>query len=194
MTMTLTRPRFFRPSTIHSAMRAAMMTLQKAVPIAAIVLAATAALAIMTAVQPMSWMTFSPANNLAPCRPKEICTVSMALRPVRPPMTPAPNMTAPPMTWPIMMARSPLPNPSGARSIPVSISAIEMPAPNHKSPFDKTEVFVSFMKKHPSFLFPLELQFLQQPVLQDQGMTVCRVFRRIHECYISLLQIDPAVA
>ena len=66
MTTTLTLLRFFRPMTIHKAMKAPMMRLHQDTPMAAMVLAAKAALATMTAVQPTSWMTFSPAKSLAP--------------------------------------------------------------------------------------------------------------------------------
>ena len=65
MTTTLTLLRFFRPMTIHKAMKAPMMRLHQDTPMAAMVLAAKA-LATMTAVQPTSWMTFSPAKSLAP--------------------------------------------------------------------------------------------------------------------------------
>ena len=97
MTTTLTLLRFLRPRIIHKAMKAPIMTLHQDMPMAAMVLAAKAALPTMTAVQPTSWMTFKPAKSLAPCVPKEMRTVSMALPPVRPPMRPARYMMMPPM-------------------------------------------------------------------------------------------------
>lgn len=153
MTTTLILLRFFSPMTIHTAMKAPMMRLHQDTPMAAMVLAAKAALATMTAVQPTSWMTFRPAKSLAPWVPKEMRTVSMALPPVRPPMRPARYMTTPPMRWPRMIAAKALAKPSGARSIPVRISAMEMPAPNHNRPLEKTDVLCSFIIKYQPFFY-----------------------------------------
>ena len=69
----------------------------------------------MMAVQPTSWRTFRKAKSSPPFLPKESFTVSMALRPVRPPMSPAKKKSAQPMTWPTTIARMPLPMPSGAK-------------------------------------------------------------------------------
>ena len=66
MTTTLILPRFLSPNKIHTPMRAPMTMLHGVLPISMIVLAAIAALAIMTAVQPISWITLSPAKNLEP--------------------------------------------------------------------------------------------------------------------------------
>ena len=84
----------------------------------------------MMAVQPTSCSTFSRANSRPPFWPKLIFTVSMALRPVRPPMRPASSIMPQPMTWPMRMASRPLPMPRGAKEVPVRISARETPAPN----------------------------------------------------------------
>ena len=66
ITTTFTFPRFLSPRTIQRAMKAPIMTLHTELPIPESVFAAAAALAIITAVQPISWMTFSPAKSLAP--------------------------------------------------------------------------------------------------------------------------------
>ena len=62
--------------------------------------------------------------------------------PVLAPISPAANITAPPIKWPINMAVAPSTNPKGATSIPVKISAMEIPAPNHNNPLLTTEVFI----------------------------------------------------
>ena len=77
ITTILTFPKFFNPNTTHPAISSPITIVQPAVPISIIVLAAAAALAIITAVQPISCMTFNPANNNAPLFPKESSTVSM---------------------------------------------------------------------------------------------------------------------
>ena len=69
----------------------------------------------MMAVQPTSWRTFKSAKSSPPFLPKESFTVSIALRPVLPPMSPAKKNSAQPMTWPMTMARMPLPMPRGAK-------------------------------------------------------------------------------
>ena len=84
----------------------------------------------MMAVQPSSCSTFKKANSSPPLRPKDSFTVSMALRPVRPPMRPARKNMAQPITWPSKMAAVPRARPRAAKDVPVRISAMEMPAPN----------------------------------------------------------------
>ena len=69
----------------------------------------------MMAVQPTSCRTFKKAKSSPPLLPKDILTVSIALRPVRPPMRPAKKKSAQPMMWPTTMARMPLVMPSGAK-------------------------------------------------------------------------------
>ena len=89
----------------------------------------------MMAVQPTSCSTFKKANSRPPFWPKLILTVSMALRPVRPPIRPASSIMAQPMMWPMRMAEKPLAMPSGANEVPVRISARDTPAPNQIKPF-----------------------------------------------------------
>ena len=89
----------------------------------------------MMAVQPTNCSTFSRANSRPPFWPKLIFTVSMALRPVRPPISPARSIMAQPMMWPMRIAARPLAMPSGAKEVPVRISARETPAPNQIRPF-----------------------------------------------------------
>ena len=57
-------------------------------------------------------------------------TVSMAVRPVRPPIRPERKNSVQPMMWPMTIAAMPFPIPSGAKAVPVRISARETPAPN----------------------------------------------------------------
>ena len=95
----------------------------------------------LCAVQPTSCRTFRNANSRPPFWPKLILTVSMALRPVRPPMRPASSIMAQPMMWPMRIAAKPFAMPSGAKDVPVRISASEPPAPNQIRPFWKVEVF-----------------------------------------------------
>ena len=89
----------------------------------------------MMAVQPTSCKTFRNANSRPPFWPKLIFTVSIALRPVRPPMRPASSIMAQPMICPSRMAAKPFAIPSGAKAVPVRISASETPAPNQIKPF-----------------------------------------------------------
>ena len=51
-----------------------------------------------------------------------------------PAITPARNSIRQPMMCPTMIPASPFPMPSGARYVPVRISAIETPAPNQIRP------------------------------------------------------------
>ena len=82
------------------------------------------------AVQPTSCSTFKNANSRPPRRPKDIFTVSMALFSVRPPIRPERKNSVQPMMWPMTIAAMPFPIPSGAKAVPVRISARETPAPN----------------------------------------------------------------
>ena len=68
----------------------------------------------------------------------------MALRPVRPPMSPAKKNIAQPMTWPSRMASRPFVKPRGAKYVPVRISAMDTAAPNQMRPFWKLDVFFIF--------------------------------------------------
>ena len=69
----------------------------------------------MMAVQPTSCSTFSAAKKMPPFPPKLILTVSMALLPVRPPMSPAANIMTQPITCPRTIASIPFAMPSGAK-------------------------------------------------------------------------------
>ena len=84
----------------------------------------------MIAVQPTSCSTLRAAKKTPPLFPKLIFVVSIALRRVLPPIIPARNIMAHPMTCPVRMAASPFAKPSGAKYVPVKISAMETPAPN----------------------------------------------------------------
>ena len=57
------------------------------------------------------------------------------------PMRPASSIMAQPMMWPMRIAAKPFAMPSGAKDVPVRISASETPAPNQIRPFWKVEVF-----------------------------------------------------
>ena len=98
----------------------------------------------MIDVQPTSCSTLSAAKNRQPMRPKLSSTVPMALRPVRPPMSPAKKNIAQPMTCPSRMASRPLVKPRGAKYVPVRISAMDTAAPNQMRPFWKLDVFFIF--------------------------------------------------
>ena len=89
----------------------------------------------MIDVQPTSCMTFSTAKSSPPRAPNAIFTVSIALRRVRAPMSPARKSRKQPITCPAMMAVPPSRNPSGAKNVPVKISASDTPAPNQISAF-----------------------------------------------------------
>jgi hypothetical protein len=96
----------------------------------------------MMAVQPTNCRTFSAAKRRPPFWPKLIFTVSMALFPLRPPISPARKSRTQPMTCPTAMAAKPRAKPRGAKLVPVRISARETPAPNQMRPFWKVEVFL----------------------------------------------------
>ena len=49
-----------------------------------------------------------------------------------------------PIRCPTSIADSPAANPSGAKYVPVSISAKDTPAPNHIRPFSNIDVRLSF--------------------------------------------------
>ena len=71
---------------------------------------------------------------MQPLEPKLIFVVSMALFFVCPPMRPAKYIMAQPMRCPRRIAARPFPKPSGAKYVPVRISAMDTPAPNQTSP------------------------------------------------------------
>ncbi len=81
------------------------------------------------------------ANSKPPFLSKAHFTVSMALRPVRPPMRPARSIMAQPMICPTRIAARPLAMPSRAKAVPVKISASETPAPKPDQAVLKGDVF-----------------------------------------------------
>ncbi len=87
----------------------------------------------MIAVQPTSCSTLIAAKKRAPYRPKLTLVVSIELSRSFPPITPAANIMVQPITCPIRMARSPFAKPSGAKYVPVRISAMDTAAPNQMS-------------------------------------------------------------
>ena len=87
------------------------------------------------------------ANKRLPLSPKLIFTVSMALLRSFAPIIPAANIISPPIRCPSKIAAIAFPKPSGAKYVPVRISAKDTPAPNQISPFEKTEVLFSLIPR-----------------------------------------------
>ena len=147
--------RFLMPMTIHSTISAPTTRHHIHAPPEKMPAAARELSYIIMAVQPTSWVTFSAANSRQPFRPKLSFTVSMALCRVRAPIRPAKYIMVQPMTWPSSIASRPFCSPSGAKYVPVIISARETPAPNHMRAFANTEVFFVSIFAPPQYSPPM---------------------------------------
>ena len=135
----------------------------------------------MIAVHPTSCSTFNAANKRQPFCPKLIFVESIALKRIFPPITPARNNKIQPMTCPATIAKIPFFNPKGARYVPVSISAIETPAPNQINAFSNKEVF--FIKHSPLHIhYQLRMNDpLVQILYQDQALhSMLRKYNPLH--------------
>jgi hypothetical protein len=95
---------------------------------------------IIIPVHPTNCNMFKVEKKIPPLKPKDILTLSIELLELSLPITPIKNSKTKPIRWPIIIARIPRFNPNGDSSVPVSISAIETPAPN----INKEELIMLF--------------------------------------------------